>query len=269
MIVLLQLILCLLSGVCFGMEQEKKEPFCWGRYDLSYPVGYPYGVTQGKLQIYYVKSNNDTYQRTVRFIPNNDSKMIIKMSQFSDECHKKNFNYQKYFENQRSMGVNLLSPMHISHDHNKITINALRAEIEKRRESEELDISGLKFFAQCDTSLFDIYEYEGHQYKICKHDYIDDIWSELSWVRGHAFWLYFSNKECGGEWWCAPQGSFIWKKSGSLNVGIEIPVDLSVIGRRYEDRCRQSEERLWRDKLIFQRLMVVVAAIMISFLTTN
>jgi hypothetical protein len=98
MVVLLQLILCLLSSVCFGMEIEQQKKYeVLNMHHLNAGICNIYqgkiNPVQGILQIHYTKKDaesqdsnieqNEKYEICAVFIPKDESKVQIKLEKFT------------------------------------------------------------------------------------------------------------------------------------------------------------------------------------------
>ena len=122
--IMLQLALCLmlsLSNVCLGSDYKKMIPQIWeighiSPYNECYS-GNPYNhvkpLSSGKLQIYYAaKDNDDNYQPTARFMPNDNENKLIKFSNFDNDRYQEVKELESRLS-QRSGEFDLSTPFYI------------------------------------------------------------------------------------------------------------------------------------------------------------
>jgi len=91
MMFILQLVFCLsFVNICWGMDNQVIERWNVIIYKNSY--GNYRNLISGKLQIYFVKKNNE-YKPSARFIPDNNKEALVQINNFNDDM------YQEVFKN--------------------------------------------------------------------------------------------------------------------------------------------------------------------------
>jgi hypothetical protein len=103
MMFLLQLVLCLLSSTCFGMDNPKKNSVTWNIEDIVKAISSPYDVRygeliSGKLQLYYARGDGPFRECAARFI-SHDGRSIIRLNNFDGSKYGEFFEYSLSYKN--------------------------------------------------------------------------------------------------------------------------------------------------------------------------
>jgi hypothetical protein len=241
MIVLLPLVLCLFSNICFGMEDQKRDVQVWEIIDShDFQDGFDHSSKKpisGKLQIYYARNYQDIYVPAARFIPDDASEPIIKFKYFSElgaEYCKKRYSRSKgYFERLRGVDLSLL--MHIERSiHGNNYRKYLRAIVEHCNEPEEL-IDLPKFELWVNRNSVEIEDHQNRKYTIYNPGCVGNIKYTLSLNKSFRLILCEDKTFIEGKvirytnyspiWWDG------WIPSSKLSC-IGMSTDLSVVDNK-------------------------------------